>query len=507
MMKRLLTLVITIGLAVPMLAQQLPAFPGADGYGRYTSGGRGGAVLHVTNLNDDGEGSLRWAIAQSGPRTIVFDVSGIIELESTLSINNGDITIAGQTAPGDGICIKGDAVSINADNVIIRYIRCRMGDEQGTEHDAMGGTHCSNVIIDHCSLSWSTDECASFYGNRCFTMQWCIISESLNASVHGKGRHGYGGIWGGEGATFHHNLMAHHKSRMPRLCGSRYTGRPGDERVDLRNNVFYNWADNSGYAGEGGSYNFVNNYYKPGPATARRSHIVHRIFAPYADNGNHSNKKGVWGQFYVAGNYFDNTCQEIQRNSAAMTNIGLTNRDNKEGIHPNGKVPSTVSLHADTEFKMAPVCQHTATVAYEKVLRHAGASLKRDTIDRRIAREVLEGSTTHQGARSMTPGIIDSQTETEGYPTYTQGPRLRDSDSDGIPDAWERANGLNPTMAADASECFPGAGGYTALEVYINSIVEDITKECLANTGHETEEYFPFFILPEYSCDDYYKNR
>lgn len=491
-------------------AQDLPAFPGADGYGRYVTGGRGGKILHVTNLNDSGEGSLRWAVSQSGTRTIVFDVSGTIELKSKLSIKNDNVTIAGQTAPGEGICLKNYNVNVSANNVIVRYIRCRMGDEHATEDDAMGGTNRTGVIIDHCTMSWSTDECASFYGNKEFTMQWCIVSESLSNSVHGKGSHGYGGIWGGEGATFHHNLIAHHKSRTPRLCGSRYTGRPDDERVDLRNNVFYNWGPtNGGYAGEGGSYNFVNNYYKPGPSTATKTSLVHRIFSPNADDGSNKNASGVWGKFHVAGNFFDDTCPDVQANSTSVNNIASVNSNNTNGIHPNtgnAALPggNKANILSTTPFEVAGIYQHTAEKAYEKVMLHVGASLKRDAIDARIIAETMSGTYSFEGSNGSTRGIIDSQTDTEGYLNYLQYPRLRDTDNDGIPNAWEKANGLDPNDKSDASTAFPNGGGYTAIEVYMNSLVEDITKECLADTEIACTEFFPTYVQPTYADSDYY---
>ena len=227
--------------------------------------GRGGDVYHVTTLDDNElPGSFRYACNQAGPRTIVFDVSGTIFLKSQLRLENPDVTIAGQTAPGDGICIADYPFLIQADNVIVRFMRFRLGDRQVAHHegDGLGGSGHRNVMVDHCSVSWSIDECISVYGMTDCTVQWCIASHSLHNSGHKKGPHSYGGNWGGSGASYHHNLMANHTSRTPRLGPSPHT--QTDERMDLRNNVIYNYGSNGCYGGEGMTVNIVNNYFRPG---------------------------------------------------------------------------------------------------------------------------------------------------------------------------------------------------------------------------------------------------
>lgn len=419
------------------------AFPGAEGFGRFATGGRGGKVIAVTNLNDDGPGSLRDAIQEKYPRIIVFTVSGNIALESPLDINYGNVTIAGQTAPGDGICIRNFTTNIKADNVIIRFLRFRMGDEKRFEGDAISGTRGKeNIIIDHCSISWATDECASFYHNRNFTMQWCIVSESLNRSVHAKGEHGYGGIWGGEGASFHHNLIANHKSRLPRFSGSASTPNGPDELVDFRNNVIYNWQDNNSYGGERGRYNVVNNYYKPGPSTKKSA--SGRLLNPWSP----------YGQFFLLGNYLDG--------NAAVTG------ENSLGVHAEAKDSALVAK----EFNVAPVSLHKPERSYELVLTHAGASLRRDAVDRRVIEEVRKGSSASGRNRN---GIIDSQQDVGGWPKLVSHTVLPDKDGDGMPDAWEKANNLNPEDPGDSVEKSADSY-YSNIEVYINSLVKGVVE-------------------------------
>lgn len=432
------------------------AFPGAEGFGRFATGGRGGRVIYVTNLNDSGVGSFRAAVSASGPRIVMFKVSGVIELNSRISISNGNLTIAGQSAPGEGIAIKNYPVYVGANNVVIRFMRFRMGDEKMTEDDAIWGRRQSNIIIDHCSMSWSTDEASSFYDNSNFTMQWCILSESLRVSVHGKGTHGYLGIWGGKKASFHHNLIAHHDSRNPRFCGSRYSAQPELELVDFRNNVIYNWGANSGYAGEGGSYNMVNNYYKPGPASKNRD----RIFQPYPDDGKNAQAAGVWGTFYVDGNY--------------MNESPIVTYNNWNGIHPTaGK--NKAELRSDIEFDKGQITTHTAEGAFEAVLAYAGASYFRDAVDERVASEAEDGTYTYTGSNGSTNGLIDSQTDVGGWPIYNSLTAPVDTDGDGMPDDWEVENGLNPNDASDGV-LYSLNPVYTNVEVYLNSLVSPIMK-------------------------------
>jgi hypothetical protein len=417
------------------------AFPGAEGFGKFATGGRGGNVYIVSNLNDSGPGSFREAVKKKGPRFITFSVSGTIELESPVFINNGDVTIAGQTAPGDGICIKNYPVQVKADNVIIRYMRFRLGNEKSAESDAFGGTEKNNIIIDHCSVSWSTDECASFYRNSNFTMQWCIISESLNESVHHKGAHGYGGIWGGHKATFHHNLIASHNSRLPRFSGSSTTPNdPDKELVDFRNNVIYNWMSNNVYGGEKGRYNMVNNYYKAGPATIKnkRSQIV--------------NPSAPYGKYYISGNCVD-----------GHTSISKDNWNG--GVNLKDAIDSVISK---TPFEAEAITQQSADDAFEAVLNKAGASYKRDVVDARIVREVRSGKSE---SGKLKNGIIDSQTDVGGWPVLKSIAAPKDDDADGMPDDWEMSHGLNANDASDATLQSSGSH-YTNIELYLNDLVK-----------------------------------
>ncbi len=464
------------------LSAQQPAFPGAEGAGIYTTGGRGTAatattVFEVTNLNDDNNpGSLRYALqATATYRTIVFRVSGTIHLLSKLNIR-GNTTIAGQTAPGDGICTADYPVVISGDNVIIRYMRFRMGDKNQNKgmvdgsggDDALGALGANNIIIDHCSVSWSSDEALTIYRGDNLTIQWCFINEPLNYSYHFETGdtdyelHGYGGIWGAKRGSFHHNLFAHCRNRNPRFAGiSTYSpATVGVENADFRNNVLYNWGINTVYAGEGGNYNVVNNYYKYGPSTS--SGVRYRICNP----GNTSTIP--FGKWFVNGNYVDGSATNTANNWSGV-------------VMSTGVAADTVQSKVTTAFDLGyPINTQSATDAYDSVLKKGGCSLpNRDTLDQRIVNDVrnrtgriidVQGGYPHGTAYSLT---------VNAWPTLLSTAAPADTDHDGMPDSWETANGLNPNDASDRNGY--ASNGYTNLENYLNNIVN--TNPAIAASG------------------------
>ena len=437
------------------------AFPGAEGYGAHTTGGRGGKVILVTNLDDAGVGSFRAAAEMKGKRIIVFTVSGTIHLETKLSIKS-DATIAGHSAPGEGICIADQSVSLGGDNIIVRYLRFRMGDkfqkggmvDGNGGDDAFGGTKRKNIIIDHCSISWSTDEAFSVYAGDSTTLQWNLIAEPLNYSYHyetgdtGYEHHGFGAIWGGLHLTAHHNLFAHCNNRTPRFNGIRHTP---TEFVDYRNNVIYNWGGNNIYAGEGGDYNIINNYYKAGPNT--KPDVQSQIVNPGR------NEKIGFGKWYVDGNYVEGA-KAISRdnwNGITMGNKG-TNEDKLATIinkpHPSYYLANTES----------------ATAAYESVLKYVGASFRRDTLDVRIINDVKNKTGRFIDVQGGYPHGTAYEETIHAWPTLKSGVLPLDTDADGIPDEWEKKHGLNPADAKD-SALFTLDKKYSNIEVYLNSLL------------------------------------
>lgn len=536
-MKKFLLSAAALALCTTICAQeQAPAFPGAEGHGRYTTGGRGGQIIHVTNLNDSGEGSLRWALAQTGPKTIVFDVSGYIDLKSQLDVTS-NTTIAGQTAPAGGITLRYYTLYFGkCDNVIVRFIRSRRSQVKDINDgaDATWGRRKKNIIIDHCSFSWSIDEVASFYDNNNFTMQWCTIAEGLANPGHTKGAHSYGGIWGGKEASFHHNFIAHVQNRAPRFNGARYEWGTWNkdkyentvdaERVDFRNNLLYNWGNGNGsYGGPGGGYiNIVNNYYKAGPGTKNKTRVTE---VSVGSSGNSTNEalRGLCSRYFIEGNYV--TAADKPENydwAGVKYDNGLVTQNGDKYMpdpkHKFGEKVEYVKI-ADTDHLKVKldepidggtVTTQSAETAYEKVLAYMGASLYRDAVDARYMEECITGTVTYHGdvpnpktnKKSGTEGILDfindpNGTQYEGTASFPPLPsNVRpadfDTDRDGMDDEWELKNGLDPNNPDDANlYTVDTKGVYTNVEVYINQLVEDIMKGGNADAITAVDEYYP----------------
>ena len=545
--KKILTSMAAALVSAAALAQA-PAFPGAEGHGRYVTGGRGGKVIHVTNLNDKGTGSFRAAVTGNSKKIIVFDVAGVIPLASNLTIG-ANTTILGQTAPSPGITLRYYTVQPE-DNCIIRFIRLRRGQEKDINDgaDATWQRNKTGIIFDHCSFSWSIDEVASFYDNNNFTMQWCTVAESLTNPGHSKGAHGYGGIWGGKLASFHHNFVGHLMNRGPRFNGARYgwTGYTSNkdydtykwenpvqaENVDFRNCVMYN-AQGTCYGGPGGGQiNIVNNYYKAGPSHSLKIKTLNgikvsvssgkergsqdRITQVTVSSSGNSDKKHpeyyeMTSRYFISGNTTETTKGTVTKNQdwkgvvydkGTYTYNGERYSADKKNFYGDAVAHQTIDGVSCVKIKMdnpAPtgeVTTHSAAEAFSKVLAYGGASLYRDEIDARYMEEAKTGTAQYKGSITQSPGIIDKVSDANGYTESTFGTASRpadfDTDKDGIPDAWELANGLNPNDDSDAlTYSLDGKGYYTNLEVYANSLVEDIMKQGNADAENKVDEYYP----------------
>lgn len=509
--------------------QSAPAFPGAEGHGRFVTGGRGGEIRHVTNLKDSGTGSFREAVKGDARKIVVFDVGGVVALSSNITIG-ANTTILGQTAPAPGITLRYYTVNPGANN-IIRFIRLRRGQERDVNDGADASTQRqkTGIIFDHCSFSWSIDEVASFYDNNNFTMQWCTVAESLTDAGHGKGAHGYGGIWGGKLASFHHNMIAHVSNRGPRFNGARYgwTGYTSNydyaqykwenpaqaENVDFRNCVMYN-AQGTCYGGPGGGQiNIVNNFYKAGPCGNGNQERITLVTVSTSGNSDSSHPEyyGMTSRYYISGNTTLTTAgvktankdwAGVEYDSGVRYQGTEVYSKDANNMYPDD-VPSItyagsryVQIRMETEAPKGYITTHTADKAYEKVLAYVGASYNRDDVDARYVSETTNGTATYTGSVTGKKGIIDVVADVNGYTEENFGtgawPEGYDTDGDGIPDEWENRWGLDPNDATDAKKFTMDPNGYyTNLEMYANSLVENIMKDGLADGEANYEEYWP----------------
>ena len=473
----LLFLTTLLSVSVSSQSQPLKAFPTAEGFGKFASGGRGGKVVEVTNLNDSGEGSLRWALTEAGREhaTIVFRVSGIITLEKDIRAKLYHVTIAGQTAPGDGILYRGGKLNLGGSkNVIMRNLRGRIGlrgDKDFIKGGSIGIENADTIIIDHCCFGWSGEENMTIYDNHFTTVQWCIVHEGLYNAGHQKGNRSYACQWGGSPASFHHNLLAHNFNRSARLNGATNHNQDRNVFMEYQNNVNYNWGKpNSCYggeneAGEGSTHecNFVGNYYKPGPATPANSYFMQ---LSKARKGKTLTGPSLW---FFSGNKMEGNKAVTKDNWLAVDNqtgFELKDMQSSKTVYPSKFHPASNAF--DYDVYKTPV--ESADKAYKRVLAKAG-TVRRDAVERRVVDEVKNGMARYRGTQGSA-GFIDSPADAEGWPVYVQVAPVVDNDHDGMDDAWELKNGLDPNNPDDRNKVF-SKEGYTALEVYLNALMSE----------------------------------
>ena len=457
---------------------RIPAFPGAEGGGMYSFGGRGGKVITVTNLNDRGPGSFREACETGGARIIVFNVSGIIKLESPIIVRAPYVTIAGQTAPGDGVCIAGESFWVNTHDVVVRHMRFRRGETKVWHRDdSFGGNPIGNIMIDHCSCTWGLDENISFYRHMYDPSEGqyeskdlklptvnVTIQNTISAKALDTYNHAFGSTLGGENCAFMRNLWASNSGRNPSVGWNGV--------FNFVNNVVFNWVHRSS---DGGDYtamfNMINNYYKPGPFSATKGSFK-RLFTAYADDGTNKNEAGVHGIFYFNGNYMDPTCSKLtDKQKEALYKV---NRDNAYGLVIKNDFAPEKKLLSSKAFNIAErTSLQSAKKAYKDVLEYAGASYRRDIIDKRIVEETRKGNYTYEGSHGSTNGMIDQPSDVGGWPEYKSEVTLVDTDGDGMPDEWEKKNNLDPNDPADGTK-YSLSPEYTNLEVYMNNLVNHL---------------------------------